>query len=1207
MKKQMRKLKLSVLCILMTTLLLPNSYSQSSLKFESGGGPTGSGPTEAAQTVTMYKGDGAVHSPSTTVTYSLSNQQYAIDGASGYHGIMFGGADNTGGNTPSATPLYQLMNSISSPTNDMYSTDGATPALNITNDYGIQLFVCADALINPDGTDKVGTNVKNLLFGRLTLTFNRPVTNPVIHITGMGATVLFSLGNQLGMSTGFKIVGTNTITELGGNIAFKADNATGKIFNQAVIYGASSAVTSASKAASGSFRVNGTNITSVALDVYISGDGTAQTWATTSTVGGDGLFVSVSLTTYNLSGKVTNDNNGMTEGVNGTNYSGATVTLYASNGTTALATTTTDASGNYSFADQQAGDYVVGVTLPSGYNHVSATDGTPTDGKTAVTIGSSNVNGIDFGINQKPTATNDNLNNQTPGSTVTVSNILSNDTDPNGGTLSAANISLIAPNGATGTVTNNGLTTSFTVPNEGTWTLNTSTGAITFTPQSGFTADPTPIKYTVTDNAGLTSNEATITIDYNSTVSISGTVYDDNNAGTPDGTVFPNVGVTLKKDGVSVGSSTTDASGNYSFNNLVPGNYTVVLSVGGGYNNVGSTDATPLDGSTNVTVSGSNVTGINFGLNLAPTTVNDALGGQTPGTVATVPNILANDTDPNSGTLSAGKIGITTQLTATNQIIDAAGRLTSFTVPGEGTWALNSSNGNVTFTPQAGFTGDPTEIYYRVTDEAGLISNWGKVTVDYNPLATLSGTIYDDNNAGTPDGTALSGVTVTLFNNGSSVSTTTDANGNYNFSNITPNWYYVSVSAPSGYNHVSSTDASPTDGYHLVYVGSSNITGINFGLNNNPTATNDDLNNQTPGSTATVSNILSNDSDPNSGTLAKDSISLVAPSGATAITTDAQGDVTGFTVPNEGAWALNSSTGAVTFTPQSGFTADPTPIKYTVTDNAGLTSNQATISIDYNPLATLSGTIYDDNNAGTPDGTTLSGVTVTLYNNGTSVSTTTDASGNYSFSNIIPNYYYVSVSTPSGYNRVSSTDASPTDVNHLMYVGSSNITGVNFGLNKAPVAANDSLNNQTPGNAATVSNILSNDSDPNSGTLAKDSISLVAPSGATGITTDAQGDVTGFTVPNEGTWALNSSTGAVTFTPQAGFTADPTPIKWHLIGRLDKLYYQVKSSQIEGFYFVKEIYIFTKKGINTVKWKQLQTFLKKYVRDYQIHYLHHLL
>ncbi|WP_158605896.1 SdrD B-like domain-containing protein [Taibaiella sp. KBW10] len=220
-------------------------------------------------------------------------------------------------------------------------------------------------------------------------------------------------------------------------------------------------------------------------------------------------------------------------------------------------------------------------------------------------------------------------------------------------------------------------------------------------------------------------------------------------------------------------------------------------------------------------------------------------------------------------------------------------------------------------------------------------------------MATLSGTIYDDNNAGTPDGTTLSGVTVTLYNNGTSVSTTTDASGNYSFSNIIPNYYYVSVSTPSGYNRVSSTDASPTDVNHLMYVGSSNITGVNFGLNKAPVAANDSLNNQTPGSAATVSNILSNDSDPNSGTLTKDSISLVAPSGATAITTDAQGDVTGFIVPNQGTWALNSSTGAVTFTPQSGFTADPTPIKYTITDNAGLTSNQATISITYTSVPDL--------------------------------------------------------------------------------------------------------------------------------------------------------------------------------------------------------------------------------------------------------------
>ncbi|WP_265090120.1 Ig-like domain-containing protein [Psychrobacter fjordensis] len=48
------------------------------------------------------------------------------------------------------------------------------------------------------------------------------------------------------------------------------------------------------------------------------------------------------------------------------------------------------------------------------------------------------------------------------------------------------------------------------VLSEGTW----SVGAITFTPEAGFTGDPTPISYTVDDNTGETSNEATVTIDY---------------------------------------------------------------------------------------------------------------------------------------------------------------------------------------------------------------------------------------------------------------------------------------------------------------------------------------------------------------------------------------------------------------------------------------------------------------------------------------------------------------------------------------------------------------------------------------------------------------------------------------------------------------------------------------------------------------------
>ncbi|WP_281848067.1 Ig-like domain-containing protein, partial [Olleya namhaensis] len=87
--------------------------------------------------------------------------------------------------------------------------------------------------------------------------------------------------------------------------------------------------------------------------------------------------------------------------------------------------------------------------------------------------------------------------------------------------------------------------------------------------------------------------------------------------------------------------------------------------------------------------------------------------------------------------------------------------------------------------------------------------------------------------------------------------------------------------------------------------------------------------------------VVGNDSD-SDGTIDATSVSLVAPAGATMIVVDADGDVTGFTVPGEGMWEVNPITGETTFTPESGFTADPTPVTYTVEDNDGNPSNVAT-------------------------------------------------------------------------------------------------------------------------------------------------------------------------------------------------------------------------------------------------------------------------
>ncbi|MCP9823492.1 VCBS domain-containing protein [Cyanobium sp. L1E-Cus] len=54
------------------------------------------------------------------------------------------------------------------------------------------------------------------------------------------------------------------------------------------------------------------------------------------------------------------------------------------------------------------------------------------------------------------------------------------------------------------------------VPGQGTWSVDPGNGDITFTPETGVTASPTPIKYTVQDEQGATSNPATVYINYDS-------------------------------------------------------------------------------------------------------------------------------------------------------------------------------------------------------------------------------------------------------------------------------------------------------------------------------------------------------------------------------------------------------------------------------------------------------------------------------------------------------------------------------------------------------------------------------------------------------------------------------------------------------------------------------------------------------------------
>ena len=61
---------------------------------------------------------------------------------------------------------------------------------------------------------------------------------------------------------------------------------------------------------------------------------------------------------------------------------------------------------------------------------------------------------------------------------------------------------------------------------------------------------------------------------------------------------------------------------------------------------------------------------------------------------------------------------------------------------------------------------------------------------------------------------------------------------------------------------------------------------------------------------------------------------------------DKDGDNDKLSVQGEGVWRVKED-GLVTFRPNSSFTADPTPVKYTIKDTKGQISDEATISINY--------------------------------------------------------------------------------------------------------------------------------------------------------------------------------------------------------------------------------------------------------------------
>ncbi|UEG48879.1 DUF11 domain-containing protein [Ferruginibacter lapsinanis] len=346
-----------------------------------------------------------------------------------------------------------------------------------------------------------------------------------------------------------------------------------------------------------------------------------------------------------------------------------------------------------------------------------------------------------------------------------------------------------------------------------------------------------------------------------------------------------------------------------------------------------------------------------------------------------------------------------------------------------------------------------------VTDACGRINFRSKVIRVYPILyGSIGDKVWDDQNGngvqdvGEP---GLSGVSVTITrqSNGVTSSTTTNASGVYSFSNLRQGTYNLSFTTPSGYIAATANagaddtkDSDPVSGVisGIVLTPGQNDSTADAGfqstnLNLGKFVWDDQNNNgvQDVGepfiSGATVN--LYRDADADN----------VPDGAAVSTTTTSAGGVYAFTGLTPGNYIVGVVIPAG-YTRGTTTATSTSPNNDDNTDNNGVTTAGGEVRSNYISLVSsnepttdgdgsngnltlgvaLKGTgsigdlVWDDqNNNGIQDTGEpgLSGVVVTLtYPNNSTINTTTDANGGYTFSNLAPGTYSLAFATPSGFS-----------------------------------------------------------------------------------------------------------------------------------------------------------------------------------------------